>query len=297
MLKGFSADEILNFPKVDDYIGMLKQLAEKDFTNSTKDEIENTIYDLCIVLPSICATTIPEGFNDISFFRARMKSTIGDKEDLSLEQTYSYPPPSVCKNNGRANFKYTSVFYCSDSYLASILECNPEVGDIGYLSLWKPNTNRDLKFGTYLPTNLDPYNNFASIAKRAFAFFEQEHINEPLGRQMIELRKFLAERFVNELPPYGITSYIANQALFREFENDFIIYPSSKAFAYYNNYAFHPNSVNQNLRLKKVLKFKVVDKEEYKVKIGYMAIGYIDLVNLKWRIPTKEDLLEFKLKT
>lgn len=295
MLMAFSIDEIKNFPSLIDYSQMLTQLAYEDFSNLTISEIEKRIYDLCIVLPSICGKANPEDLNKIHFYRARMQSTIGSNEDLTLVQTYSYPPSSVCSRNGRANLKYTSVFYCSDSPLASILECDPEVGEIGYLTLWKPKAKRQLKYGTYLSEDLVEHNELASLAKKAFAYYKQQHLNTPLGAQMILLRQFLADRFVVESPPYNITSYIANQALYREFNNDFIIYPSSKTFSYYNNYAFHPNSVNENLDFKKVLKFKVLEKGNHIFKIGYMAIGELNPIVINWSIPTDENISDFRL--
>lgn len=290
----FSEEEINNFPSYEEYLLKLKEFGQEDLSNLSYREIEDKYYNLCIVLPTISMMTNSEKFNNINLFRARLQKTIGDKEDIGLIQAHSYPPTSIVNNNGRANIKNRSVFYCSDHYIASILECNPDVGDIGYLGLWKPVTKRDMKFLLYISDDLNEQNIFFKIGKNAFQYYKEKKINDPLGKQLVALRKFIADKFISEVYPYSITSFIANESLYREFNADYIIYPSLKSFTYYNNYAFHPNSVNENLQLKKVLKFKILEKQQDRVVIGHMAVGTFENVCIKWVVPNHENVKDFK---
>lgn len=293
MKLSFNSEDFVDIPSIEDFKLLLEKFGNEDLAKFSYDEIANKYYDLFKILPTISMLTLSEKFNDLHLYRARLAKTIGENEDTDLVQTYSYPPTSFVRYNGRANIKHKSVFYCSDHYIASILECNPEIDDIGYLSLWHPQTKRDLKFTIYLPVGLNSNNIFSTIASNSLAYFTDVHKDEVLGKHLIELRKFIANKFVNELPPYPISSFIANESLYRDFNNDYIMYPSSKTFAYYNNYAFHPNSVNENLRLKKILKFKVLSNQ-VPVNIGFMAVGIVDGIQIKWEIPTDENVADFR---
>lgn len=163
----FTDEQILNFPNPEEYIIKLRQLGAEDLSLCSYKEIEDKYYNLCIVLPTVSIMTDIEEFGRINLYRARLKKAMGQNEDIDLIQTYSYPPTYVITSNGRANIKYKSVFYCSDNYLASIFECEPEIGDVGYLSLWKPKVIRSLKMTLYVSEKMSHNNNFTAMAKRA----------------------------------------------------------------------------------------------------------------------------------
>ncbi|MFT4567971.1 MAG: hypothetical protein ACI9FN_002939 [Saprospiraceae bacterium] len=96
-----------------------------------------------------------------------------------------------------------------------------------------------------------------------------QHIRETLPKDAKDkfedfetLYSFIANRFITENKPYPLTSMISDELLYGELWRYFIIYPSVLAQNKLCNMAFSPNSVNENLMLEKVIKFKIVDKRD-----------------------------------
>src|SRR5690606_29329039 len=106
-----------------------------------------------VLLPQIITYQDPDNFNTHKLFRVRL-NIVESREDCSLIQTYSYPPAFVCTENGRANLKGKSVFYCSNDPSAALLEAKPKPGDIAFMSIWKPVVDRKVKFAHCLPIDL-----------------------------------------------------------------------------------------------------------------------------------------------
>lgn len=145
-----------------------------------------------------------------------------------------------------------------------------------------------------LPQGINQNNIFHTIGNRAAVHFQNHYNNATNSLHILNLRSFVANKFVTEKYPYSLSSFIAHEALYRDGETDYIMYPSSKAFDYYNNYAFHPNSAQENLRLKKVLKFKVQNKTFENLTLGFMAVGDLESGFMKWQNPTEENIKDFK---
>lgn len=289
-------EDLEALPNLNEYLSDLTRLEKYDFENLSKEQIYDIYYDFAKILPSNIGWFNPEKFNSHKFYRVRLNID-RTKEDITLAQTYSYPPPKFCVENGRANVTGKSVFYCSNDPYAAMLECKPKVNDEGFLSVWSGIAKRLIKIGQLLPYDLPPENNWNLMAKDCF-----EHLNETLPsktkdkfKHFMALYKFIAHIFRTEQKPYHLTSMISWELLYGQLWRDFIIYPSVLWESKFCNMAFHPNSVNENLKFDKLIKFKVVDIDENGPKFNLgKKVGIIENTKMIWRDRTDEETKLFK---
>lgn len=268
----------------------MKKLSEMDLSNKNTEEIYNIIYDHVKILPACFGVFNSTKFNNISFYRCRIKNNIGKIENKDLIQTHSFPPSNVCKENGRANLKNHSVFYCSNDPRAAILESKPKIGDEVYLSEWKGVTNRNVKFNLCLPTEL-PENNIWNIVANDKSQYIQSKIRtftKDKFQHYSRLLNFISDSFVYEEKPYPLTSMISHIFLNDELINDFIIYPSVVSNSEYCNMAFHPNSVLENLKFENVYKLRISDLYKDKVKFDFGVVGSLNNSRMIWKRTTPE---------
>lgn len=282
------SEEPLKYPTIEEYKNNLIKLFNYDFNGLSYQEIYDLYFDHALVLQSLAGYLVSEKINGRELYRVRPTIQINEFEDLSLIQTFSYPPPSVCKNNGRANIKHKSVFYCTDNITAAIKESNVKENEECYLSFWELNTKRDLKFTSYLPASLPKNNYWGKIS-----YFYQDYLLNSDKKNLeykLELRKFITDKFINEESPYHLTSFIANENLYSgESKSDVLIYPSVKTFKDYTNYAFHPNVVNEHLKINKILHVKVKRILETHLEFYVLEIGHLEDDKINWKTPTEQD--------
>lgn len=291
-------DDLDLFPNIDEYLKELYTLEKYNFQDLSEREIYDVFYDFAKILPTNFGLMNQRKFNKHKFYRVRLKKEIGSTEDISITQTFSFPPPNVCSQNGRANLKHKSVFYCSNEPYAAILESKPEIGDEGYLSIWEGNSNKTMKIGICLPFDLPDENEWNLMAKdvanNLFKSLPIEAKNK--YEHYIKLYEFIANKYISEEKPYYLTSMISNEMLYGELWRDFIIYPSVMAKSSYCNMAFHPNSATENLKFEKIIQFKVhnINSEKIELKLG--NVGYISNTKLIWRQKTKSEVKLFSGK-
>lgn len=289
----FISDETAKtFPPIEDYIRNLDNLKKLDFINLSLNEIENEFFNAAIRLPSICAKIYPEDFSNFDFFRVRLiKHIDNSREDLSLIQTFSCPPAIICNNNGRANIKNTSVFYCSNAPNAAMNEVDIKIGDEGFLSTWKLESNRPISFNTLLSNSIPEENEWFKVANRLhsqYSLFNQ-NADGKVSEHMMFLRKFITELFMLEEYPYGLTSFISNSFLYSDSDIDFLVYPSAKTNHNYVNFAFHPNIINTHLRFNRVYKFVIDDITQSQISFRIKNVGFIKQSQIRWRKSNDED--------
>lgn len=277
-------DDLNLFPDFSTYSMNLEKLDKYDFSNLSNEEIYNIYYDFATILPFSYGIFKPAKFNQHKFYRARLNIN-NQKEDISLIQTYSYPPNYVCTEKGRANLNGKSVFYCSNNPNAAILECKPKIGDEGYLSIWKGNSTKSIKTGICLPWDLSEKNIWNLMAKDSFNHLMKTLPSESKNKfnHFIALYKFINHKFITEEKPYPLTSMISNEMLYGDLHRDFIIYPSVIAEALLCNMAFHPNSVNENLKFEKVIKFKVVNLKNNEIELVFGKVGQLENTKMIWK--------------
>jgi hypothetical protein len=283
--------DFFKYPNIESFKEKLAELKTIDFNNTDNKEIEETIFSYLTVVPSLVGKYVQDQFNQFKFYRVRLN--VNDQtEDLKLIRTYSYPLPQFCKENGRANLKNKSVFYSTNSALTAIIESKPKVGDIGYLSVWEGNTDREMKAGVLLPKNLNAENEWYLLAKDIYSFVDKniEKVAMQKSNFFHEALNFIADLFLNEHPPYPITSCISNGLIYGSAWKDFIIYPSFANKAFTSNFAIHPNVADKYLRFIKVIRFKVIEINDERFLLSTGRVGEIVQNNIEWRTATKEEI-------
>jgi len=273
------------FPKyltLDDLKEKLNELKNLDLSKSNIEEISSVVSSYIEVIPSVFGNYSIEKFNNFSFYRVRLN--VKENEDLQLLRTFSYPLPQFCTENGRANLKNKSVFYSTNCALTAIMESKPKVGDIGYLSVWEGCTTRVMKAGILLPKDLKRENIWSAMANDIYT-----HAKKNSNEKTQEIFKFISQLFLYEESPYCLTSFISNELMYGENWNDFVVYPSFVNDGFSCNLAIHPNVVDNFLRFKKVIRFKVlkISNGEFSVSTG--RVGEISNTNINWRSGTKEE--------
>jgi RES domain len=295
-LDKITLEDLELFPDLSTYLSDLKKLQGYDFSNLTERGKYDVFYDYARILPTNIGWFNPEKFNLHKFYRVRLNID-REKEDISLAQTYSYPPPQYCFENGRANLKGRSVFYCSNDPRAAILECKPKVGDEGYLSIWNGVARRKIKIGHLLPFDLPPENTWNLMAQDSFEYLLKNLPSDAKDKfqHFIELYKFIAEIFITEKKPYNLTSMISEELIYGQLWRDFIIYPSVLVNSQLCNMAFHPNSVNENLKLEKVIEFKVtnINNNGPTFNLG-KKVGFLENTKMTWKDRANEETGIFK---
>lgn len=285
-------DQLLSLlPDYDKFVKGLGILDNLDFSNSTREEIYNKFYDYAYSLSANFGYFSPENFNKRKFYRVRLNID-RKKEDLSIIQTYSYPQPCFCNSNGRINLAGKSIFYCSNEIMPAMLESKLKVGDEGFLSVWKGNTNRKIKVGHFLPYNLSPENNWSQMAMESFQDW-QKHLPEELKPKLkhIEaLNNFLSKKFVEEKFPYYLTSMLGWEMFYGQLWTDMIIYSSVVSNNQFCNIAIHPNSVNENLLFEKVIIFRVIDIKNDIPNVQFRTeVGHLNNSKIEWRELSEEE--------
>jgi len=288
-MENYQTNKII-YPELKQYLEDLETLRNFDFKDSEIENIYNKFHDLALTIPVLGAKFLHDKINGKKLYRVRLKKQISDREDKSLIQTFSYPPPNVCNSNGRANIKQKSVFYCTDKPYPAIMECNPEVGDEGYLGIWEINASRNLHYICCLPENLPFRNDWYEYGTyhHNFLIQKQKELNNEELHYKVALRKLITEKFMNEKFPYSVSSMLANEYLYFN-PADILMYPSAKTFQDYTNFAIHPNAVNNHLVCTKVIRFKVIEDFGTYLRLSLKSTGHLINDRFNWKKFTDED--------
>lgn len=287
----FTENDFSIYTNLESLKGNLEKLRNTDFTNKSHKEISETINYYLDLLPVVSGMYDTEKFNKFQFYRVR-SGVNTDTEDLNLIQTYSYPLPQFCNENGRANLKNMSIFYCSNHAVTALVESKPKVGEIGYLSIWQGCASETMSCGILLPKALRKENMWRVLTDDLYEHVEK-NIDEKLkekGPLFYEKLKFISDLFLTETRPYPITSLIAYEMLYGKARKDFIVYPSFANDSYSCNMAIHPNVVNNSMRLKKVIRFKVISIEGQNFTMSTGRVGELVKNNMEWRDAIQEEL-------
>lgn len=250
----YSYDEI---PELERYKLDILEFDKIDLKEKNSFEINDLYYAAAKILPM---SAFSQPMTNRNFFRVRSQESIGANEDLQNIKTFSYPPREFSPN-GRANQKFTSVFYCSDSYITTMYEARMQIGESGYLGIWKCVSTKPVTYGCILPSKLNIRNRWQNHLNSIYADpLKPEKLHDK-SLQEIFLKDYIAEKFITEEKPYCLTSFIAHAALYSSNHVDFLVYPSVQSSKIKCNIAFHPNSADEHLNLQKVIKFKVLEKK------------------------------------
>jgi hypothetical protein len=283
-------EDLIKLPDYKQYVQDLQKLREFNFNGASPDEIAEKCYDVVTHFPFVSIFQNPEIFNQHYFYRVR-RNIDTNNEDIDLIQTYSYPMPSFCQSNGRANIKGKSVFYCSDEVGGALFECKPQKGDEGYLSIWKPIASRPIKFGMLTSPDIPTDNPWHELTSEIFDMVRDFYKEKTPKKyeHFLELYRFIGERFMNESEPYSLTSSLSHRFMYQDKGLDLILYPSSETENKFCNFAIHPNTVHTQLRFEKVIRFLVKSVKGSRIEYSLREVGEPKETNIIWRSPRPED--------
>lgn len=284
--------ELADIPDLNIYRMRLAALRKIDMSSFSIDAIQRVFMQFASVCPNTYGYFTPEKFNYHKFYRVRVNI---DSKSEDLEKAYSYPPIHLCKANGRANMKDKAVFYCSNEAWAAIYEAKPKVGDICHLSIWTPKANRNVKFGIALSKKMGKDNIWRMMAEDAYEFAKQharEH-GQNKAAQLEELFEFLADQFLLEKEPYPLTSWLADNILYSDHKNDFLLYPSIETRGKFCNMAFLPDSADTLLNLEKVVTFIVRNISHDDLGVGTGKVGEFTGGKVQWHHAGQNELNKY----
>ena len=91
------------------------------------------------------------------------------------------------------------------------------------------------------------------------------------------------QKFVIEEAPYPLTSWLADNFLYGENWIDVVLYPSVAGGQKDCNMAIHPNTVDNNIKFQKVIKFKVMEVKETTIAYKPISVGELKHQLIEWR--------------
>ena len=293
MKEKFDASVFDTIPDAKIFRENLSKLKAIDLSLCTQEEIHQIVHKHTVFLPNYRCHIPKIEFNNFKLYRARFKIDSA-QENIYLQSTFSYPNTAFCKENGRANLKGRNVFYCSDSPIAAILESKPIKGDMGCISIWRPNINRQVICAPFLKEDLRKQNKLHEDAKELHTYLKTitPRFKKDKAEQLDILNQFICNLYIEEGPPYSITSWLSNILLYSHESIDMLLYPSSITNSFYTNMAIHPNFADKHLILDKVFQFSINNKTDKKLDYGIGHIGLPGRMNIQWREPTGNELTE-----
>lgn len=287
--------ELLKIPDLNSYRENLSLLHKIDKASLSLPEIHKLFFKYASLLPQAVGYTTSETINLLKLSRVRLNiDTI--KEDKQLIRTFSYPPSNICGQNGRANIKFKSVFYCADTAESALAEARPKVNDIAYLSKWSIQSDRDCRYSPFLSPSLPNLNPWMQSASEIYKVVVEssKKLGKDKSAQLELLFNFVAELFIKEQSPYSLTSWLSFISMYEDYGTDFIVYPSYTLNSIACNFAFHPNYVDNYFKLNKVYKLWIQKVDSDGASFLPLEVGKLFLTNIKWEKPTEEDMLFFK---
>lgn len=278
---------LTEFPPLIELERRLEYLMTIDKSKMSRAQIRDLVYQNIVLLPNYVHYIEKDRLNIQSFWRTR--KNVCDHEDLTLINTFSYP--KFCTSNGRANLKEQPIFYCSTNRSTSLFESKPEVGEIIYLSEWKPNCDRTARVRFLLSENMDEGNPFFQLQLKHLDVVKQ--MSKSYGMQnaahLEMVTRFLANSFVKECPPYMLSSWLANEIMFGNLPVDILFYPSICTFQKHCNLAIAPTFVDKYLIPTEILKMEVLEFGVRNIKTLLLGTGIVEGEKINWTDEFKEN--------
>lgn len=267
---------------LDEYVEKSKIMDEKTFRRSFENDKGFLPFNYVL----LSNTTL-------SVYRSRIARHVGDNEDLSSPQTFSYVPTALINDHfprlQRANFSGQTVFYGSLSPTTNFREICEDItaGEEVYMAKWDFSQNAELMLYRILP----PKGVFVNdLFRKIFRFDEAqadyiEAYFRKLGTMMMNSEEGNAKYLVSalysnsifQLPPINLPDGSTTKPF------DGIVYPSTKMENGSElNIAIKPECIDCNAHLNYVIRGKVSKDLR---SIDYTDIGFCDNGVIRWYSP------------
>ena len=219
---------------------------------------------------------------ELKFYRVR---ELRDISRPDLRSSYSYPPYEKVNENRRANLIGHPVFYGCEDPIVALYELINDVKNVDqYLnktyvvSTWILKQNNNFFLSPFIPQSLREINGLCKLSDYNYKDLESI-FKRPLNSNEIEGLKILFDYFANLYirdDKRSISAYIAHFHIhYNPFITSIFAYPSIKVNNI-NNFAMHPNFVDENLLLSHLYHLKITSEikevpthDKFKCKIEF----------------------------
>ncbi len=285
--------EVNRFPDLETLQRNLAELMSVDKSGMSQQEIRDTFFRHAILQPFSYIAYDGNKLNLLTAFRARV-GIDAISEDITCPKTFSYPPSQFCRQNGRANLMGKPVFYCSDQGGTAMIETKPALGSTIYLGKWGVLCNREWRISCFLPPDIPSRNPWYNLAQNQFDHVSKYAQQIGLGKaeQLEHITNFLAKAFVGEVPPYYLTSWLADEVLYGYAGIDMLVYPSFTTSANTCNLAIRPDFADSYMKLQKVYRLLVTRLSDTTINYQTQAVGNVTSGKIEWSAPSLEDEME-----
>lgn len=242
-----------------------------EFTNVEIEEFKNYIFyafNYVIIIS-----------NEIKIFKSfRLivnEWVTGNNESINHTDFLKYPPIEIVKKSGkynRANTPNTNVLYTTENINTALLEIKPPLNKKLTVGIWKQKDLTKTLISYPLSHSDEAIDHSVSLSNSTFAY---EEIAKKNNQKLFDIWRyflnFLGREFTKPIKnnlDYLISSNIAERILNvrndpnPSFNMDLIVYPSVGNKYKTQNYAIHPDSVNEKFELESLLEFEI-EEEHY----------------------------------
>ncbi len=271
-------------------IELEKAIAEfwklKEETNYQK--IRNKFFELFGSFPMPVLFFDRDKVKHLPIFRARPVQQV---ITLGVQNINSYKGPPKNLNIGanlRANWAGRNVFYGGDSPFCSIVENKiVETKEQYFVGQWEIDIDKiqddKVAIGFYAFGNLSEDNPWSSLIPSEQDMLDLfcRVLSMEESKLVVKLIQKLSQLFIEDSENYNLSAFLADNILYHGKESSLLpkilIYPSVQTEKSTCNIAFHPDFVDQALRLKKVVKAEIGEssKDEFVSKV--FSIGQVEL--------------------
>lgn len=110
------------------------------------------------------------------------------------------------------------------------------------------------------------------------------------SEQLEMITRFLSNAFIEEEPPYALSSWLAHDILFGDQAVDILYYPSMATKLNSCNLAITPKFVDAFLKTTKIFKLEILESTETNIRPAIVEVGIVVGHVVEWRDPLQEDV-------
>ena len=291
----------LNHPTYDETVKIIEQLKTIEWESYNGKDLDSYVLRMHKKLTNISKLNtsfllhtpyqFPFNFN---FFRVR---NFDDIKNPNLRAEYSYPPACFSTINLRANLIGNPVFYCADHPFVALVEYlvrwqdeRNYVDSTFVISNWQLKKGERFWIAPYIEERLEDINEFTTLASFSNEQFKRKvdpSTDDDTIDAMRLLKNYLAKLFIED-EKRTISSFLGHHNIYRNpIKPPILIYPSVKAEKGMNNYAMHPNFVDEYLLLSHIWKIRVnsIEKVNNEMKFSFQMLnsfGYVRNHYINW---------------
>lgn len=206
------------------------------------------------------------------------RNVVGSNKRIKEIKYLTYPPKDLVTTYGRCNKPGQNIFYGGFSWMTTLNEVGPRVGDLITSSVWQPKSNSILRYSPIFKNQ--PGDNVVNTEMLEINDIYEQKVKtvSPYLREATDLLlQFIADAFTKRINPkehlnYIFSAYFSDK-IFNDLDNgkiEAIYYPSVHEKLSFQNIAIKPRVFDEKYYLTEVQDFVIV-MDPSNGKKGYVA--------------------------